>query len=91
VRRLTIDRDARSRAIAAVLWALLWFAVATVVLMMWHPWVIGSQAGCPAGQRTGWDGHCRTGESHAAQERGTAHTGMPGRDIERLAAAKNKQ
>ncbi|MGD0473367.1 MAG: hypothetical protein ABSB70_09110 [Candidatus Velthaea sp.] len=60
MRQLNTGRDPRARAIAAVLWSLFWLTVATVVLMMWHPWVIGAQAGCPAGQRTGWDGHCQS-------------------------------
>jgi hypothetical protein len=59
VRTLKPRRDPRDRIIAAGLWVLLWLAVVTGVMMMWHPWVIGEQAGCPAGQRTGWDGHCR--------------------------------
>ncbi len=49
----------RARLAAYVLWALLWIAVLTVILMTWHPWVIGSRANCPPGQAAGWDGHCR--------------------------------
>jgi len=52
-------RDPRARAAAAALWTILWAGVATVVLMTWHPWVIGSRSDCPAGQTAGWDGHCR--------------------------------
>jgi uncharacterized membrane protein len=52
-------RERRNRAIAAGLWAFLWLAAATVVLMTWHPWMIGARAGCPTGQRAGWDGRCR--------------------------------
>jgi hypothetical protein len=62
VRGRNTDRDLRARVISFALWAFLWLAVAAVVVMMWHPWVIGSQAGCPAGQRTGWDGRCRVVE-----------------------------
>jgi hypothetical protein len=60
VRGLNTGRDPRARAIGVVLWAFLWLAVAAVVMLTWHPWVAGSQAGCPAGQRTGWDGRCRS-------------------------------
>jgi hypothetical protein len=59
VREGEAQRDVRARTAAAGLWAILWIAVGTVVLMTWHPWVIGASLGCPAGQRTGWDGHCR--------------------------------
>jgi hypothetical protein len=55
------DRDPRARIIAAALWIFLWGAVVMVIVMTWHPWVIGARAGCPAGQRAGWDGHCRPG------------------------------
>ncbi len=54
-----LGRGAVSRAIAAGLWALLWTAVITVILMTWHPWVIGERKNCPPGQSAGWDGHCR--------------------------------
>ncbi len=53
------ERDPRARLASYALWTLLGIAVATVILMTWHPWVIGAHAGCPAGQVTGWDGHCR--------------------------------
>jgi hypothetical protein len=52
-------RDPRARFAALGLWLVLWIAVATVVLMTWHPWVIGARAMCPAGEADGWDGHCR--------------------------------
>lgn len=54
-----VPRGMRARALAALLWALLGIAVITVVMMTWHPWVIGERRNCPAGQRAGWDGHCR--------------------------------
>lgn len=51
--------DPRARVIAAVLWAALWSAVITVIVMTWHPWVIGDRSVCPARQAAGWDGRCR--------------------------------
>jgi hypothetical protein len=54
-----LTRDPRARIIAALLWLFLWVAVLTVVIMTWHPWVVGARAGCPPGQRDGWDGRCR--------------------------------
>jgi hypothetical protein len=52
-------RDVRARIAAAGLWTFLWVAVITVIMMTWHPWVIGARAGCATGERRGWDGHCR--------------------------------
>jgi hypothetical protein len=43
---------------ALLLWIVLWIAVALLVAMTWHPWVIGSSAGCDAGTTRAWDGHC---------------------------------
>lgn len=59
MRSVEMNRHPRARLIAGALWTMLWAAVITVVLMTWHPWVIGSSTGCPPGQRDGWDGHCR--------------------------------
>lgn len=44
--------------IAALLWAGLVLGVGLIVLMTWHPWVIGNTVGCPAGTAQAWDGHC---------------------------------
>ncbi len=55
----SLSRSLAARATEFGLWVILWAAVITVILMTWHPWVIGSRADCRAGQRAGWDGHCR--------------------------------
>lgn len=45
---------------AALLWTVLACAVVLVAAMTWHPWVIGTTAGCPPGTARAWDGHCYT-------------------------------
>jgi len=45
---------------AALLWAGLCCGVVLVVLMTWHPWVIGNRAGCEPGMVRWWDGICRS-------------------------------
>ena len=47
---------------AGLLWSALALAVATLVLMTWHPWVIGSTAGCPPATARAWDGNCYAGK-----------------------------
>ena len=61
MRRLWTKPDAQAHIVAAALWAMLWIAVIVVVVMTWHPWVVGANAGCPAGQHDSWDGRCRPG------------------------------
>jgi hypothetical protein len=48
----------RPRIVAALLWAALVLGVSVIVLMTWHPWVVGNRSGCPAGSAQAWDGHC---------------------------------
>jgi hypothetical protein len=50
--------EGRARIVALLLWAVLWFAIVLVIVMTWHPWVIGERRDCPAQQTTGWDGRC---------------------------------
>jgi hypothetical protein len=46
------------RVAAALLWSALVWGVLLVVVMTWHPWVIGSTAGCEPGAARAWDGRC---------------------------------
>ncbi len=55
------NQPRRARAIGVLLWVLLWSAVVTVILMTWHPWVIGSRTGCAPGAARAWDGNCYPG------------------------------
>ena len=48
----------RPRIIALLLWAALALGVAVIVLMTWHPWVVGNRAGCPADTAQAWNGRC---------------------------------
>jgi hypothetical protein len=43
---------------ALLLWIVLAIGVVLIVAMTWHPWVIGSGAGCDAGKTRAWDGQC---------------------------------
>lgn len=46
---------------AALLWSALAAGILLIVMMTWHPWVVGSRAGCAPGTARGWDGRCRSG------------------------------
>jgi hypothetical protein len=50
--------NVRPQLIAALLWAGLVLGVVLIVVMTWHPWVVGNRIGCPTGQAQAWDGHC---------------------------------
>jgi hypothetical protein len=43
---------------AALLWAILVCFVGLLIAMTWHPWVVGSTAGCAPGTARAWDGRC---------------------------------
>ena len=50
--------SAPPQIIRALLWAGLGLGVVLIVVMTWHPWVVGNPVGCRVGETRAWDGHC---------------------------------
>ena len=46
---------------ALLLWCALVIGIVLMVGMTWHPWVVGSSAGCAPHEARAWDGHCYPG------------------------------